>query len=273
MSPARSPVPAIPADLAASIRARKVHLFVGSGVSASAGMLGWQDLIGEMANGIKKENTAHSAKELDEFLSRADYIDIAELFRETVGLSAYLRFLRERYRRDAPVSPLLKAIAKLEVRIVFTTNYDKLLETAFRRNAKIDPPVIIYPTQLNYIEEEETRIIKVHGDIDHPSSIVLTRKDYAEYGSRHAEFVSMLQSSINGYTMLFVGFGLRDPNLQRIYSDARNLFESTNRQAYALMTGTNAVERALWHDDGLTILPLSSHRQVVQFITQLQLVQ
>jgi hypothetical protein len=53
---------------------------------------------------------------------------------------------------------------------VFTTNYDKLLEAAFRQAGTADPAVVIYPDQLNYIEDDEVRIIKLHGDIDHPSS-------------------------------------------------------------------------------------------------------
>lgn len=272
MSPAPMITPVIPADLANSIRAKKVHLFVGSGVSASAGLVGWTELISEMADSIKKENTTHSAKVLDEFLGRADYLDIAEFFRETVGRNAYFRFLRERYRREASLSPLHRAIAKMEVQTIFTTNYDKLLEVAFRRTAKLDPPVIIYPEQLNYIEHDEVRVIKIHGDIDHPSSIVLTRKDYAEYASRHVDFVNLLQSSINGYTMLFVGFGLRDPNFKRIYDDARSFFESTKRQAYALMTGTNAIEREISRAGGLTILPMRTHKEFPRFINQLRLV-
>lgn len=272
MSPARTPATGIPSDLANSIRTKRVHLFIGAGVSASAGLIGWTELISEMKDALKKEYTEHPAKDLDEFLAGADFLDIAELFRETVGPNAYFRFLRERYRREVLLSPLHRAIAQMAVGTIFTTNYDKLLEVAFRRAAKLDPPVIIYPGQLNYIEDDEARIIKIHGDIDHPSSIVLTRNDYAEYASRHTDFVNLLQSSINGYTMLFVGFGLRDPNLTRIYNDARNFFESTNRQAYALMTGTNAIERKLWHGEGLTILPISTYKQLPRFINRLRLV-
>jgi hypothetical protein len=271
MSPARSPAFIIPTDLADSIRADKVHLFIGAGASSSAGLLGWADLIAEMTNRLKTDNTLHSAADLDEFVKRADYLDIAELFRETVGPHAYFSFLRERYRRDVRPSSLLRAIAKLKVKTIYTTNYDKLLEVVFRR-AGLDPPVILFPEQLNYIDENETRIIKIHGDIDHPSTIVLTRTDYAKYAARHHEFVSLLQSSINGHTMLFVGFGLRDPNFQRIYNDARSFFDSTKRQAYALMTGTNSIERGIWHNEGLTILPVSTYTQLPGFVNQLRAV-
>ena len=46
----------IPEDLAKSLRSGNVRLFVGSGVSAAAGMLGWNDLIRRMQATIKKEN-------------------------------------------------------------------------------------------------------------------------------------------------------------------------------------------------------------------------
>jgi len=218
---------------------------------------------------IKAENHVFSPRDLDGFLARADHLDIAELFRQTVGPSAYYLFLRDRYRRPVRPSALHKAIARLPVKAVFTTNYDKLLETAFRRSGLVDPPVVVFPEQLNYIDEDEVRIIKVHGDIDHPRSIVLTRSDYAAYAARHREFVDLLQTSINGRTMLFIGFGLRDLNFRRIYSDARNFFDSTNRQSYAFMTGTNAVERQIWHDEGLTILPLARYTELPACIGRL----
>jgi hypothetical protein len=270
MSPLAAPaVGVVPADLAASIRAHRTHLFVGSGVSASAGLLGWADLMEEMTGVIRKENVVYAPGDLEDFLAHADYLDIAEVFRETVGPNTYFRFLRENYRRDVPLSALLKALAKLELTTIYTTNYDKLLEIAFRRTAKIDPTVVIYPDQLNCIGEDEVRIVKLHGDVDHPTSIVLTRRDYASYSSRHREFVRALESSIIGSTMLFVGFSLRDSNFLRIYNDARSFFDSVGRQSYAFMTDTNIVERSLWKDEGLTIIPVPTHKHMAAKVSAL----
>jgi predicted nucleotide-binding protein len=250
-------VPAFPADLVTSLRAGRVNLFVGSGPSSSARLSNWDDLIQEMAEVIKRENHTFSPDELDIFLAKRNHLDIAEMFRQTVGPHAYFRFLRERYRKDVRPSPLHRAIAKLPAKTIFTTNYDKLLETAFRIGNRIDPAAVIFPEQLNYIEDDEVRIIKLHGDIDHPSTIILTRTDYAGYASKHQEFINLLQSSINGRTMLFLGFGLRDSNFERIYDDARHLYDSTNRQAYAFMAETNAVDpvlESLWLSRGVRVL-------------------
>jgi hypothetical protein len=215
---------------------------------------------------IRRENSTFSRNDLEAFLTEADHLDIADVFRSTVQNHRYFSFLRSHYRRQVRPSQLHRAIAALPITTVFTTNYDKLLETAFRQSNGIDPAVIIYPEQLGYIDNTEVRIIKLHGDIDHPSSIVLTRTDYALYASRHKDFERMFHNSDNNYTLVFIGFGLRDPKFKRVYLDARSLYDSGKCLAYAIMTGTNRVEGNLWEKDGLRIIPARSHHHVVSIV-------
>ena len=259
-------LPNIPSDLFDSFTKNQVHLFIGSGVSSASGIISWNDLLTEMKDIIRDENSIYNGDDLESFLSSDDHLDIADLFKETLKDVAYYRFLRKHFRRQVKLSALHKAIAKLPVKTILTSNYDKLIELAFRSNNNIDPSVIIYPNQLGYIDESELRIIKIHGDIDHPNSIILTRSDYANYSSRYEEFELQFKHSINDYTMLFIGFGLSDKNFRKIYDDARQFYDSGKRQAYALMVGTNSVERQLWEKDGLTIIPLKKHTQIPSFI-------
>jgi hypothetical protein len=70
--------------------------------------------------------------------------------------------------------------------------------------------------------------------------------------------------------MLFLGFGLRDPNFERIYDDARSFFDSAKRQSYAFMTGTDAIQRHFWHKAGLTILPLTRNTQLQHYLGRLR---
>lgn len=259
-----------PADLISSLASNRLRLFVGSGPACAAGLPSWDGLVHDMAEAVRRENNRFSVKDLEAFLEKADQLDTAELFRETVGEHAYFRFLRERYRQDVRPSSAHRAIARLPATTVFTSNYDKLMEVALRLTNCTEPTVVIHPDQLNYVDEAEVKVIKLHGDIDHPNSIVLTRSDYASYGRRHQDFVQVFQASVNSWTLLFVGFGLRDPNFQRIYRDARNLCDSTNRQSYAIMAHTNLVDRELWHKEGLTILPVGHHSQLVGALSRLR---
>jgi NAD-dependent SIR2 family protein deacetylase len=259
-----------PDDLVNSLKAGRVRLFVGSGVSAAAGLLGWNDLIRRMKAIIKRENRTYSPSELQRFLSTADYLDVAEVFRQTVHDHRYFSFLREQFRKDVPPCELHTLIGRLHVTTVLTTNYDKLLEATFRRKAHSDPAVIVYPEQLGYVDPSEVRIVKLHGDIDHPSSLVLTRTDYSQFQRRRQDFVKELQVSVNDHTVLFIGFGLRDSNFRRIYDDARQLYDSTKHTAYALMTAANGVERGLWEHDGLIILSVDNHDDIPKALRQLE---
>lgn len=259
----------LPGDLLDSFRTNRVHLFVGSGVSAACGLLGWNGLIDEMKTIISREDNRFPKSELVDFLASADHLDIAEHFRNTVGEHRYYSILRQKYRLNVKLSSLHNALSKLPIKTIFTTNYDKLLEASYRKQTKMDPSVIVDPRQLGYIDETEFRIIKLHGDIDYPSTIVLTRQDYASYGARHEGFVRELHRSINNFTMLFVGFGLRDSNFRRIYDDARTLYDSGHRHAYAIMPGTNAVDRAIWDTNGLKILSVPSYKQVPNCVRQI----
>jgi NAD-dependent SIR2 family protein deacetylase len=259
----------IPGDLMNSFRTSRVHLFVGSGISAAAGMQTWDALIDEMKQVIRDENNNFPAQELEDFLNSADHLDIAEVFRDTVKEHRYYSLLRQKYRQSGRLSPLHHVLSKLPVKTIFTTNYDKLFEFALRQHTGTEPSVIIYPQQLGYIDDTELRVIKLHGDIDHPSTIVLTRSDYATYVNRHAEIVRELHRSINNYTMLFLGFGLRDTNFRRIYDDARSLYDSGHRQAYAIMVDTNSVERGVWDGHGLKIIPANSHGQILTYTRQI----
>ncbi len=255
-------LPVFPQDLLDSVMSKRIHLFIGSGASSASELIGWDVLIDEMKQMIRKECTSYPQNDLEEFLENSDFLDIAELFRQTVKDHRYFSFLRSRYRRDVKPSCLHRELSKIPVNTIFTTNYDKLLEISFRIRNGCDPAVVVYPEQLGYINNSEVRIIKLHGDIDHPSSIVLTRTDYARYASRHKDFEMMLHSSINDFTILFIGFGIRDQNFQRIYHDARSLYDSTKRTAYAIMTGTNLVQRELWEQDGLKILSVNKYSSI-----------
>lgn len=256
----------IPEDLLYSLLKRRIHLFVGSGVSCAAKLIGWHDLINEMKKVIRNESTKYSPKDLEEFLAQADHLEVAEVFRQTVRDHRYFSFLRTHFRCDVTPSQLHRELSFLPVKTVFTTNFDKLLEISFRGKKRNDPPVIIYPDQLGCIDDSEIKIIKLHGDIDHPKTIVLTRSDYARYAKRHKDFEFKLHISINDYTLLLVGFGIRDQNFRRIYYDARTLYDSTKRLAYAIMTGTNSVERRLWEEDGLKIIPVKNYNSIPKLI-------
>ncbi len=255
-------------ELGATIAEDNVSLLIGSGVSCACGLPSWEALIRDMKKELRKYCPSADRAALSQFLRSNDATQIAGVFKSHRGPVNYYKFLRSRFRHQAYVcAPLLKVISRLPVKVLFTTNFDKLLETACREGgAAEDPVVVIDPNQVQPLNGRERQIIKLHGDIDHPDSIVLTNEDYTAFEDRCEAIALMLRAHIAFSTVVLVGFGLKDPNFSRIYASARRLVAGSGTRVIALMAGQNVYEMRRWQQDGLIINHFDTYDGVPAFL-------
>ena len=66
-------------------------------------------------------------------------------------------------------------------------------------------------------------ILKLHGCVDHPDDIVVTREDYMRYSEQRRALAGIVQSLLLTRHMLFIGFSLDDDNFHRIADDVRKV--------------------------------------------------
>src|SRR6516225_5282078 len=96
-------------------------IFVGAGVSIGAGYPSWKALLQD----IGEELGVHSS----------DVLDLAALAQWSISRSAgktrILTVIRNEVGVDKPVPIPLEVIARLPIRNIWTTNYDRLIERAF----------------------------------------------------------------------------------------------------------------------------------------------
>jgi hypothetical protein len=139
-------------------------------------------------------------------------------------------------------SPVLCALADLGFPIVITTNYDHLYEDALGRNS-YDYDLCIYDPDSNYKpgsrEREATKdcanspdpnrpyLLKLHGDIDEPESIVITDEDYIHFVLRmgdkqpfHPVGKNVL-TYLTKWPTLFIGYSLMDYNFRVLFKTIR----------------------------------------------------
>ena len=89
-------------------------------------------------------------------------------------------------------SPMLRALAELGFPLVITTNYDQLFESALSRVGK-QPRVAVYTPKPEPTDDyrdptaESPVVFKIHGDILHPETIVLTDEDYIQFVLRMSD--------------------------------------------------------------------------------------
>jgi hypothetical protein len=163
---------------------------------------------------------------LNRFFRASDPLDSAQLFRNVVGDANYFQFLRRQYQPSSPVdywiTPSHEELVALELPIIFTTNYDDLIERAYAHHRQI---VTVSSTAEEFIAhiqaKPKSHLVKVHGTIGTPRTVVLTRDDYARARLERKRIYEHLRFDIEQTTYLFVGFSLSDPNVNILLDDAR----------------------------------------------------
>jgi NAD-dependent SIR2 family protein deacetylase len=181
----------IPEDLIESIQQGNCVVFVGAGLGKQAGLPLWDELLDNMKNKLLNEiNDAKIKADTEKYFKiEKDPLELAQWFKDNIGNGECYQFLTQQFRnKDIYFSPAHRELAHLPVNLFITTNYDKLLESALREVRVDEPRVIITSDQLaaNY-DANYPCIIKFHGDIDNPKSIILTRDDYTRF--RHTQKV------------------------------------------------------------------------------------
>lgn len=96
-----------------------------------------------------------------------------------------------------------------------TTNYDDFIEKhsdSYKLYSNQDELLF---SPLQNIGE----IYKIHGTLDDPPSIIITERDYNIFTSKSKYLTAKLLTIFVEYPIIFLGYSLRDPNMQQIISN------------------------------------------------------
>jgi hypothetical protein len=115
-------------------------------------------------------------------------------------------------------------------------------------------------------------VFKVHGDVNIPGSIVLGNRDYSRLLYLSPSYRSFLETIFSTYTVLFLGFGGSDPDLDGIVDRLSTIFERGIGQHFILISEDDfsPIERLrLLEDkrlDCITYKKDDTHSQVLEFL-------
>jgi hypothetical protein len=248
------PVEAAPLPgLLHALRQRRCVLFIGAGVSAGAGLLGWQTLIEKLTAGLGLPPGPRD--DLDY------YLDLAQWFVERHGDAVLGRLIAGLFG-GAQARPTLAhyLLMSLPNRLVITTNYDDLLERAL--TALRHHPVTVVEQQDVALtgQADGVCVVKLHGDARQGRGIVLCRDDYDAFFRNRPAMALLLEGLLLNQTFLFAGYGLRDPNFRQIYSRIAGMLQGAKREALALTVEAGSEASPLltqqWQRKGLHLLAM-----------------
>lgn len=252
-------------------------IFVGAGVSKAAGYPTWAELLKDIGEELGVRSS--------------DIHDLAALAQwhisESGGATRVRNVIRQEIGQDLDVPAALEVIARLPVRQIWTTNYDRLVERAF---AAISRPIDVVSGAGDLALKARpgaARLYKMHGSIDRLDDIVISTDDYELYRSRRGAFLPLLQAHLSSMSLLFVGLSLTDPNIRHVLSLIRESFTDVPPEHFAIVKppgradcvsddefNARAAQHKLWAKDlrryGLVTIEIDHYDEIPDLLRQVE---
>ena len=157
-------------------------------------------------------------------------------YEKELGRAQLVEQIRKAVEEGTQPSAAVRALAELPFPLIITTNYDTLFEKALRGAGK-DPFVAWYDAKGESPTAEYTPgkdpssdvpfVFKVHGDVNHAESIVVTDEDYIGFvlrmsaSDRFHPIPETFRYRFQKWPTLFVGYSLFDYNLRLLFRTLR----------------------------------------------------
>jgi hypothetical protein len=221
-------------EIVAELEEKNLAIFCGAGLSVQAGLVDWKQLMKPIADELNLDID----KEEHNLISIAQY----HCNENASNRSKLNQRLINQFSAKAAHSENHRILARLPIDTFWTTNYDKLIESALIESGKT-PDVKHTKEQLAFTTPKRDAVVyKMHGDIDHPDQAVLTRNDYESYHVKMDQFLTALGGDLVSKAFLFIGFSFSDPNLDYILSRVRVAYNENQRRHYCFVRRVSKAE-------------------------------
>jgi len=232
-----------------------VQLFVGSGLSNGI-FPSPEDLMERLIN--EQFYLDGQASTLENVLNprppNLSLEDAAEFFELYAGPEALIQMVKKIYGTKIQSTELHKQLWTLpNVRWIYTTNFDCLIEDAFRRPKQV-PQVITSCKGIQELPKTRRVVFKPHGCArlsDNRSDFVLSRNDYLNYSHLHSMEMLKTLYDISTKAFLFLGYSIRDLNMRHIIVEANRV---ANVKSYAVLKDLSGPESRYWKNLGVILI-------------------
>lgn len=199
-----------------SLRNSKISLFLGAGVSASAGVATWNGLLEQLCikKGLSKidsdiDSVVKGRYVIDEYKKQER--ELPDEFYEDMRNILYANIHSSKL-----INSISSLIAKSSIESIISYNYDDLVE----QKVKEDKPCYSVYDKSRPIDGKSLHVYHVHGFIPQSgdcSPIILGEKEYhriyqESYNWGNVEQLHALCRSV----CFFIGLSMADPNLRRL---------------------------------------------------------
>lgn len=200
-------------------------VFAGAGLSVSSGYVNWAELMREIANEL-----GLSVDRESNLVAVAQYH-----LNERRNRTRINQTLIDEFSTDHAVNENHEILARLPIGTYWTTNYDRMIESALESAGRIVDVKYTVNSLKTTKRGRDATVYKMHGDVSDPDNAVLTKDDYEGYFRECEPFVTALSGDLVSKTVLFIGFSFTDPNIDYILSRIRVVLRQRPKQHYCIL--------------------------------------
>ncbi|HEX6749382.1 MAG TPA: SIR2 family protein [Longimicrobium sp.] len=231
-------------EIARALVQGEAAFFVGAGLSASAGAPLWSDVVSE----LRKRLNPHTDETTPQL--------VAQFFRNQHGDHELFLLLRRLLNKGFEPTDVHRLLASLPHRVIVTTNYDDLLERSLKQEGRT-VHVICDDREIGlWSEAEDVQVVKIHGNLDQAQSIILSAADYDRFLRRNPALQRKIHDLFSHRTIVFVGYSMRDWNIELIYNTVWHELEQMKRRAFMLTFEQDEHLVREWERRGMCVLRL-----------------
>lgn len=264
-------------EYSAALAEDTAAIFIGAGVSMAAGYPSWKALLQEIGEELGVDS--------------GDVSDLAALaqwhIRQSAGATKIRQVIRDEIGAELPIPATVEVVARLPVKHIWTTNYDRLVERAF---SAIGRPIEAVSAASDIVLKPRpgaVRLYKMHGSVDRLDDVVISTDDYELFRSRRGAFLPLLHAHLSSLSFLFIGLSFTDPNVRHVLSSIRENFSEAPPEHFAIVRPPHRedftkraqyqarlTQHNLWADDlqryGLKVVEIDSYDEVPQLLFDLE---
>jgi len=230
-----------PNSLIDSLARRTCVIYLGSGVSHnSVNKDGkkpptWKTFLNIGCEELKEQHDKEIL--IKDKIKANDYLMACELLRKSIGKDRFNKLLKKEFQTPRYVeADIHKYIFELDSKIVVTPNFDKIYDIYAQTMTHGEMVIKSYTDKgiIDCIRNSERFVLKIHGSIDNPDSLIFSQADYAQARNNYFNFYQILNALFLTQTFLFLGAGLNDPDIKLLLENYAFQYPSSRKHIFVI---------------------------------------
>lgn len=200
-------------------------VFAGAGLSVASGHVNWAELLRDIASDLGLDVDRET-----NLVALAQYHFNARGTRSRINQK-----LIDEFSVGHDANENHEILSRLPIATYWTTNYDRLIESALEAAGKIVDVKFGVDHLKTTVRGRDATLFKMHGDVSDAEHAVLTKDDYEGYFRDREPFVTALAGDLTSKTLLFIGFSFSDPNIDYVMSRVRVVLHKKTKLHYCVL--------------------------------------